>query len=316
MPSFDFGRLPFLRGVGVLLAAPFPLPAQPAPRPEPPPLRMPAGATAHRDLAYVRDGHARQKLDLFLPEKSTGPIPLVIWVHGGGWQNGSKDQCLPLRLGFTARGYAVASLNYRLSGHAVFPAQIEDCQAAVRWLRDHANDYGLDPERFAVWGASAGGHLVALLGTAGDSAEFAPTPPPKTSARVQAVCDFYGPTDLLKFALTPGYLGHARADSPESKLLGGPVLDRPAQAKRANPITYVGPGDPPFLIIHGSADPVVPPQQSTLLHAALQAAGLPSTHRTIADAKHGGPEFSTPAVADEVDAFFRRSLGLPPAAKR
>ena len=315
MLSFNLNRLHLLRCALGLLAATFVLRAQPAPRPEPPPVRVPAGTTAHRDLAYVRDGHDRQKLDLFLPEKSTGPLPLVIWVHGGGWQNGSKDQCLPLRLAFTARGYAVASLNYRLSGHAIFPAQIEDCQAAVRWLRDHTKDYNLDPERFAVWGASAGGHLVALLGTAGDSTEFAPTPSSKTSARVQAVCNFYGPTDLQKFAATPGYLGHANADSPESKLLGGPVLDRPAQAKRANPITYVGPGAPPFLIIHGAADPVVPPQQGALLHTALQAAGIMSTYRTIPGAKHGGPEFSTAAVADEVDAFFRRSLRLPPATK-
>ena len=299
----------------IALAAPLTPFAQPAPRPEPPPLRVPAGTTVHRDLAYVPGGHERQKLDLYLPEKSAGPLPLVVWVHGGGWQNGSKDQCLPLRLGFTGRGYAVASLNYRLSGHAIFPAQIEDCQAAVRWLRDHAKDYGLDPERFAAWGSSAGGHLVALLGTAGDSTEFAPTPRPKTSARVQAVCDFYGPTDLLKFAATPGYVSHAKPDSPESKLLGGPVLELPVQAKRANPLTFVGADDPPFFILHGSADPVVPPQQSALLHAALQAAGIPSVHRAITGAKHGGPEFSTPAVTDEVDAFFRRALHLPPAAR-
>lgn len=314
MPTHPAHRSVLLR-CAVALAFPLILAAQPATRPEPPPLRLPAGTIAHRDLAYVPGGHARQKLDLYLPEKSAASLPLVIWVHGGGWQNGSKDQCLPLRLGFTVRGYAVASLNYRLSGHAIFPAQIEDCQAAVRWLRDHAKDYGLDPERFAAWGSSAGGHLVALLGTAGDSMEFAPTPQPKTSARVQAVCDFYGPTDLLKFAATPGYVGHAKPDSPESKLLGGAVLDLPAQANRANPLTYLGPGDPPFFILHGSADPVVPPQQSALLHAALQAAGIPSTHRTIAGAKHGGPEFSTPAVADEVDAFFRRAWKLPRAAK-
>ena len=239
----------------------------------------------------------------------------MIWVHGGGWQNGSKDQCLPLRLGFTARGYAVASLNYRLSGHAIFPAQIEDCQSAVRWLRDHAKDYGLDPDRFAAWGASAGAHLVALLGTVGDTTEFAPTPAPRTSARVQAVCDFYGPTDLLKFVATPGYTSHANPGSPESKLLGGPVLDVPAQAIRANPLTYVTAGDPPFLILHGSADPTVPPQQSELLHAALRAAGVAPTHRALVGAKHGGPEFSTPAVADEVDAFLRRALKLPTAAR-
>ncbi len=137
-------------------------------------------------------------------------------------------------------------------------------------------------------------------------------PPP--SARVQAICDFSGPTDLRKFAQSPGDLGHARADSPDSKLLGSPVPDRPAPAQRANPITSAGPGDPLFLILHGSADPIVPPQQRTRLHAALLAVHIPSTHRTVASAKHGGPEFST-AVADEVDAFFRRSFRLPLATK-
>jgi acetyl esterase/lipase len=107
-----------------------------------------AGVKAHRDLVYVEGGHERHKLDLYLPEKAEGPLPLLIWVHGGGWQNGSKDGCLPLRGGYVERGYAVASINYRLSGHAVFPAQIEDCKAAIRWLRAHAKEYGLDAKRF------------------------------------------------------------------------------------------------------------------------------------------------------------------------
>lgn len=119
---------------------------------------------------------------------------------------------------------------------------------------------------------------------------------------------------MLKFARSPGDLGRARADSPESKLPGGPVPDRPAPAQRANPITSVDPGNPPFLILHGSADPVVTPQQRAWLHAALQAAHIPSTHRTVASAKHGGPEFST-AAAHEDDALFRPSLRLPPAAE-
>ena len=118
-----------------------------------------------RDLAYVSGGHARQKLDLYLP-KSDGPLPLVIWIHGGGWRQGTKGGNLPaLRL--ARRGYAVASLDYRLSGDAKFPAQIEDCKAAVRWLRAHVKKYNLNPDRFGAWGSSAGGHLVALLGTSG-----------------------------------------------------------------------------------------------------------------------------------------------------
>ncbi|MCX7825807.1 MAG: alpha/beta hydrolase, partial [Verrucomicrobiae bacterium] len=137
-----------------------------------PPARVPDGVRAHRDLAYVENGHARQKLDLYLPEKAAAPLPLIIWVHGGGWAAGSKDQCQPLRSGYTSRGYAVASIGYRLSSDAIFPAQIEDCKAAIRWLRAHAKQYGLNPDRFGVWGSSAGGHLAALLGTTGGLKEF------------------------------------------------------------------------------------------------------------------------------------------------
>ncbi|HSH93006.1 MAG TPA: alpha/beta hydrolase, partial [Roseimicrobium sp.] len=145
----------------LLLAVQMVASAQPAPKANPsqtqqpkqlPTLRIPDGVKAHRDIAYVERGHERHKLDLYVPEKSDGPLPLIIWIHGGGWQNGSKDGCPPLRQGFTERGYAVASINYRLSGHAVFPAQIEDCKSAIRWLRAHAKQYNLNPDRFGVWG--------------------------------------------------------------------------------------------------------------------------------------------------------------------
>ena len=131
--------------------------------------RLPEGATVHRDLAYVSGGHARQKLDLYLPKDGEN-LPLIINIHGGAFRMGSKENGVPLE--YLARGYAVASINYRLSQHAVFPAQIEDCKAAVRWLRAHASEYRLDLDRFAVWGSSAGGHLAAMLGTTGDTREF------------------------------------------------------------------------------------------------------------------------------------------------
>ena len=316
-------RLPLAFSIALWVGLPFALYAQPINQNQPlpervpehlaPPDRVPEHTKVVRDLAYVQNGHARQKLDLYLPEESAGPFPLIIWVHGGGWQTGSKARSLALRLNFTGRGYAIASLDYRLSDDAIFPAQIEDCQAAVRWLREHAKAYNLDPERFAAWGSSAGGHLVALLGTAGDSMEFLPTPAPKTSSRVQAVCDFYGPVDLSRFVVTPGYTDHAKPDSPESKLLGGPVLAIPAKAKRANPIAYITPGCPPFHIVHGAEDPLVPPAQGELLNAALKVTGIESSYRTIPRAKHGGPEFETIAIADEVDAFFRHQLRLAPA---
>ena len=267
-----------------------------------------AGVKALRDLVYVEGGHERQKLDLYLPEKAAGPLPLIIWVHGGGWQNGSKDGCPPLPAGYVAQGYAVASINYRLSGHAVFPAQIEDCKAAIRWLRAHAKDYSLDPQRFGVWGSSAGGHLVALIGTSGDVKEFDVGANLEQSSRVQAVCDYYGPTDFKVFVTTPGYESHATGASPEAKLIGGAVMQNQDKAGRVNPITYVTKDDPPFLIVHGDKDPTVPINQSELLFAALKQTEVSAHFHTIHGAGHGGPGFAGKNIDDMVRTFFDEHL--------
>ncbi len=267
-----------------------------------------AGVKAHRDLVYVKGGHERHKLDLYLPEKAEGPLPLLIWVHGGGWQNGSKDGCPPLRAGYIERGYAVASINYRLSGHAVFPAQIEDCKAAIRWLRAHAKEYNLDAKRFGVWGSSAGGHLVALIGTSGDVKEFDVGDHLDQSSRVQAVCDYFGPTDFTVFVTTPGYESHATDSSPEAKLIGGAVMQNKDKAARVNPITYVSKDDPPFLIVHGDKDPTVPINQSQLLFDALKRTGVSAHFHTIHGAGHGGPGFAGQDISVMVAAFFDARL--------
>jgi acetyl esterase/lipase len=284
----------------VAVVSPLHLPAQ-APR-------LPENVKAHRDLVYVENGHERHKLDLYLPEKAEGPLPVIIWVHGGGWQGGSKDGCPPLRAGYLARGYAVASINYRLSGHAAFPAQIEDCKAAIRWLRHHAREYGLDPARFGAWGSSAGGHLVALLGTSGEVKEFDVGQFLDQSSRVQAVCDYYGPTDLVAFVSTAGYERHADANSPESKLIGGLVKENREKAEKANPIRYVSSDDPPFLIVHGDKDAVVPLNQSELLFEALKKAGVSVHFHTIKGAGHGGPGFAGADLSEKVSAFFDSRL--------
>lgn len=277
---------------------------------------LPEGVRALRDLAYVENGHERQKLDLYLPAKAEGPLPLLIWIHGGGWQNGSKEGCPPARQGYLERGYAVASLNYRLSGHAAFPAQIEDCKAALRWLRAHAQEYGLDPERFGVWGSSAGGHLVALLGTSGAEKSLDVGAHLDVSSRVQAVCDYYGPTDLTRMDenTAPGArMRHNAPDSPESKLLGGPVQENKDKAARASPLTFVSAGMPPFLIVHGDADPVVAFSQSELLFDALkQAGGSVHLHR-IKGAGHG-QGFGGAEIGEMVAVFFDRTL-KPPAGR-
>ena len=273
---------------------------------------LPDGVVAHRDMPYVENGHERQVLDLYLPEKSEGPLPLVIWIHGGAWAAGNKDGCPPLGAGYVQRGYAVASINYRLSQHAIFPAQIEDCKAAIRWLRAHATDYGIDPDHFGVAGSSAGGHLVALVGTSGDVTAFDLGANLDVSSRVQAVADYYGPTDFVQMdanAVKGARLVHDDPKSPESRLIGGPIQE-PANYEKvqaANPITYVTSDDPPFVIIHGDVDPMVPHHQSELLHASLTQNGTPTHFITVLGGGHG-QGFPGKELEPLVMAFFDQYL--------
>jgi acetyl esterase/lipase len=269
---------------------------------------VPEGSRIFRDLAYIPDGHERQKLDLYLPgqKEDTGPLPLIVWVHGGAWLAGSKENCPAAR--FLRRGYAAASINYRLSQHAIFPAQIEDCKAAIRFLRANAEKYNIDPNRIGVWGASAGGHLVALLGTTGDVKQFDKGPNLQVSSRVQAVCDFFGPTDLTKMSAFASTMDHDAPDSPESQLIGGPVQENKEACKRANPITYVSKNDPPFLICHGDKDMLVPHNQSVLLYDALKNAGVKVKFHTV---KGGGHGFQDPEVDRMVQEFFDMQLREP-----
>ena len=273
-------------------------------------VKLPADTVVHADLRYGPH-EERNVLDLYVPKSST-PLPLIIWVHGGGWQNGSKSPGNPaMRL--LTRGYAVAAINYRLSGHAVFPAQIEDCKAAVRFLRANAKKYNLNPEAFGAWGSSAGGHLVALLGTSGDVKELEGTvgDHDKVSSRVQAVCDFYGPTALTRmneFKTVKGRIDHDSPNSPPSKLIGGPVQENKAKAAKANPIEYVTKDDPPFLIVHGDADPIVPLGQSEILLSALKKAGIESELVVIKDGGHGGKDFVTPETTERIASFFDMHL--------
>jgi acetyl esterase/lipase/rhodanese-related sulfurtransferase len=263
---------------------------------------LPDSVVAHLDLEYVKDGHARQRLDLYLPKQASAPLPVIVWVHGGAWSAGDKASTPALP--FAEKGYAVASINYRLSQHALFPAQLEDCKAAVRWLRAHAQRYNLNPDRIGAWGSSAGGHLVALLGTAGDVKELEGSGGhAELSSRVRCVVDFFGPTDFTRMGGS-----HDGPKSPESRLLGGPVQEHRDRAARANPITYVSKDDAPFLIVHGHKDPVVPHSQSVLLHEALRQAGIDSTLITIEGGGHGGPQFQTGDTARRVAEFFDRHL--------
>ncbi|MCU0634367.1 MAG: alpha/beta hydrolase [Gemmatimonadaceae bacterium] len=285
-----------------------------------PPILGPPARREFLEQAYAPN-FPRQRLDLYLPPTGSGPWPVVVWIHGGGWQEGSKaldptDPVLRLR----TRGYAVASVGYRLSGQATFPAQLHDVKAAIRFLRQNAAGYRLNPIRIAAWGASAGGHLAALLGTTSGvaSLEDLSLGFPTQSSRVQAVVNWYGPTDFARMDEQTAAIGcprfppngHGAADSPESRLIGGEVRSSPTLVQRANPVAYVTPDDPPFLIQHGTRDCTVPPGQSELLHAALTT--TVGAGRTTLDlftgAGHGGTAFTSAANIDRIVAFLDRTL--------
>ena len=248
--------------------------------------RLVAGMQVDRDLVYETVNGRDLHLDLYLPP-SNEKLPLVIWVHGGGWKSGSKNGAGP-SLELLKRGYAVASVEYRLSGEAIFPAAISDCKAAVSFLRLHAGRYQLDPKRFGAWGSSAGGHLVSLMGTTGDDTSFNLHPvSKKVSSEVQAVCNWFGPSDFLRMNDAPGAIDHDSPDSPESRFIGGPIQQNPELVKRANPITYITEKDPPFLHLHGSSDRLVLLSQSELLHAALTDLNVQSELHVVVDGGHG-----------------------------
>jgi endo-1,4-beta-xylanase len=272
---------------------------------------LPPGVKAERNIPYVEHGHPNQVLDLYLPEAAPDePLPLVIWIHGGAWLGG--DQANPPVLYLLAKGFAVASIQYRMSSQATWPAQAHDCKAAVRFLRAQARQYHLDADRFGVGGESAGGHLAAFVGASGDVAEMeGDLGAGGTSSRVQAVVDWFGPTDLTLMGAQAGpgsMIQHDAANSPESLLVGGPIQDMRDVARTANPLTYVDAKDPPFLIMHGDADRLVPLAQSAILAKALVDAGVEVTMQTIPGAGHGGPQFHSPASRRLVEEFFSRHL--------
>lgn len=253
---------------------------------------IPDGVRMFKDLRYGGD-HERQALDLYLPAGS-GPWPVIVWVHGGAFRLGSKEGPLPAE--YLEQGFAIASLNYRLSQHAIWPAQIVDCKSAVRWLRAHADKYGLDSARFVAWGTSAGGHLSAMLGVSGHMTAWDQGAHLEHSSRMQAVVDWFGPTDFLQMDAhrLPDGQEHDPADSPESELVGGAIQEHPDLVAAANPITYVTGDAPPFLIIHGDRDPLVPHHQSVLLEGALNVAGVLVQFYTVPGGGHGG--FTDPQV--------------------
>lgn len=277
-----------------------------APPAQGPNFRVPETVRAELDLPYAATDNPRQRLDLYLPKtpKNDKPLPVVVFIHGGAWRAGDK------RGGFGTVGplvdsgeYAGVSVGYRLTGEAIWPAQIHDCKAAIRWLKANAKKYNLDPDRIGVTGTSAGGHLVAMLGTSGDIAALEGDIGEHTgvNSRVACVVDQYGPTELLAMGG-----GHNDAASPESQLIGGAIQENKKAARNASPTTYASADDPPFLFIHGTGDSVVPFNQSELLAAALKKVGVEAVLVPVTGAGHGN--FGTPEVAARLKQFFDKHL--------
>ena len=267
------------------------------------------------DIAYGTL-HAAQKVDVYTP-KALAPFPVVVLIHGGGWVQGDKQEykTSPKTEALLARGYAVVAVNYRLSGVAKFPAQIQDVKAAVRWIKANAATYKFNSDKIGAWGTSAGGYLTALLATSGgvNALEDFTQGDATKSSTIQAAVDWFGPTDFLQMDAQTIAQGcgvnnatHNGASSPESNLMGYAIQTQPSLVQLANPITYVTSNDPPMYIAHGMGDCTVPRAQAQILYDAL----LPLKGTTdlkinmLSASGHGTGQFEDVAFVNVMVDFF------------
>lgn len=256
----------------------------------PPPVPDPStGGTRYADVEYARVmGYRPLRMDLVLPATASGPVPVVVWIHGGAWLFGSRLHGAvtePACRALVDRGLAVALVEYRLSGEARFPACLHDVKAAVRWLRRFGPSVGVDGEAIGVWGESAGGHLAAFVAMNGADERLDGTVGVTgCSSNVAAAVAWYPGTDFL--AMGPDGTGWPDPTTPEALLIGGPTRERRQDAAFASPVNHVHPGAAPILLVHGLQDDLIPPQQSALLHEALQAVGDTSELEWIEGAGH------------------------------
>jgi acetyl esterase/lipase len=270
---------------------------------------FPKGTIFHQNIAYANDTLKKHLLDIYLPEKGN-EFPLLIWVHGGAWMKNDKYADMGYMTetikSIVASGYALASIDYRHSTTAKFPAQIQDCNQAIEFLYNNASRYKLNNKKFALIGFSAGGHLASLLGLSNNNniESFYPQGK-KPSFTIRAVLDFYGPSNFLLF------FGEAKpeaTDNPVSILLGSSPLVRPDISNLASPFTYVDKDDPPFFIVHGEKDNEVPPAQSYLLQSYLKLAGVNNELTIVKDAPHYGPAFDIEALRKKLLEFLSAHL--------
>jgi acetyl esterase/lipase len=268
---------------------------------------FPKGTILHGNVRYNNDTLRKHLLDIYLPANAKGKLPLVIFIHGGGWLSNDKYADIGYMkktvAEITSSGFALASIDYRFSTQAVFPAQMQDCNRAISFLYDNAEKYGIDKERFAVMGFSAGGHLASMVGLSkNNNINTFFMPATGKSFYFKAVVDFYGPAELQLFPRSND------DKSPEALLIGAAPLVRPDLAKAASPVTYVDKNDPPFLIIHGEKDDLVSPNQSRLLSSWLTVNGVQNELIIVKDAPHFGVMFDSDEVRNKVINFLRMQL--------
>lgn len=262
---------------------------------------VPAGIEWTRDIVYRQIGQRRLHLDIWRPEEAPTPLPAVLWICGGGWMNMHWRGAYRVSAWLAGHGFAVLSAEYRCSGEAVFPACIEDLATAVQFVRRSAGEFCIHPERIGAWGDSAGGHLAALLGVrAGDSELRAAPELQEVSPAVSAICCFYPPTDLAAMEEVDGV----------QQLLGAPAAELPEAYKAASPIFHVNRHSPPHLLVHGTADRIVPFDQSARYAEVLAAAGVEVSLLELPRVGHDGrTAYGNGQIKQLVVEFFRRHLG-------
>jgi len=246
------------------------------------------------NITYLTSSNYEAKLDLYVTRTADKPLPTLIWIHGGGWTGGVKETAMGIPA-YLAMGMNVVNVEYRLARTAPAPAAVEDCRCALRWVIQHAKEYGIDVNRLVVSGGSAGGHLALTTGMLPASAGLDRQCPGPDNLKVAAIVNWFGISDVNELL-----------DGPNMKAYAvtwlGSALDRDQIAKRVSPLTYVRPGLPPLLTIHGDADPTVPYTQSVRLHKALAGAGVPNELMTMAGGKHG---YACCTPAQRVQAYAK-----------
>ena len=274
---------------------------------EDPAFALPSGVELIPNIVYTSGGAPDKQLDLFLPKEGSGPFPAVVYVHGGGWNAGSKTAFRRQAADMATKGFVGVCINYRLSQEAKYPAALHDSKAAVRWMRANAKKYRINPDVIGAAGGSAGGHLVALLGTTGDLPAFeGDRGSAGFSSRVQAVAAF---NPVIDFVII-GKRTSNDATNAITRFLGAPYAANPQLWADASPITHVSKDSAPFLLLHGDADRLVPFQQSVEMRDKLKAAGVDAELFTGKGGAHGffnKPPYFDPALA-AMEAFFARNL--------